>query len=110
VTHLGGVPGRDVGAGGVDFAEPAGEGHLDAEDEIGFAEALGAGLVDATVAFGGFDHRLALGDGHARRLLGVDILAGAHGQIEARACQRSPVAISTASMSGRVARNSRISG
>ena len=55
-------------------------GHLDGEHVVRLAQPLCAGLVDAGVAAGRFDHRPALGDRHARRLLRVDVLAGPHRQ------------------------------
>ena len=49
-----------------------------ARHEGRLARALDAGLVDAAVPPGRLDDRPALGDGHARRLLGVDVLARPH--------------------------------
>jgi hypothetical protein len=66
--------------GGVDLAQAAALGHFKAEDEVCLAQALGAGLVDAVVTAGGFDHGLALGDGHRGRFFRVHVLAVAHGQ------------------------------
>ena len=50
LRHVGVVPRRDVGVGGVNLAEPAGAGRLDGEDVVALRSALGAGLVDAPVA------------------------------------------------------------
>jgi len=78
------VPGRGVCPGGVNLAQPPAAGHLDAEHEVGFAESLRAGLIDPAVLPGGVHHRLPLRDGHARGLLAVDVLAGAHGHDRGR--------------------------
>ena len=50
-----------------------------AATKLASLKTLGAGLVDAAVMAGRLDHRAALGDGHARGLLGVDVLARPHG-------------------------------
>ena len=47
---------------------------------IGLAQPLRAGLVDAAVAAGGLDYGAALGDRHAGRFFGVNVLARPHGQ------------------------------
>ena len=69
--------------------------------EIGDAAPLGAGLEDPAEVVHGVGQGLAIGDGQAAGLLAVDVLAGLGREDRRRACQRSPVAIRTASMSCR---------
>jgi len=78
VTHFGCVPGGNVGAYGVDFAESACSEEFVCKDEISLAEALCSGLIDSAVSFCGFDDRPAFGDCHAGRLFRINIFAGAH--------------------------------
>jgi len=80
VSHLSRIPRGDVRPDGMDLAEPAGAEHLVAEGEIALAEPLRPRLVNAPVASGGFDDGPALGHGHGRRLLGIDVLARSHRQ------------------------------
>ncbi len=79
VAHLGGVPGCDVRIERLGSARAARSGELDRRDERAFAQALDAGLIDAAVPPRRLDDHPALGDRHARRLLGVDVLAAPHG-------------------------------
>ena len=88
MAHDGGIPRGDVRIGRVDFSESAGTRGFNREDMVGFAESLGAGLVNAAIFVGCFNHCLAFGDGHARWLFGIDVLAGPHRE---NGGQRMPV-------------------
>ncbi|MFZ2145700.1 MAG: hypothetical protein WAV28_00655, partial [Sedimentisphaerales bacterium] len=48
------------------------------EGEISLAEPLGAGLIDAAIAFRSFHYGLAFRNGHARWLFGVNVLSRPH--------------------------------
>src|SRR5262249_38166356 len=79
-AHVGVVPGGDVRPHRAHLAEPARPQQLVGDREVGLAQTLRPGLVDAFVLLGGGHPRLPLRNGHARGLLGVDVLAGLHGQ------------------------------
>ena len=78
VAHLGGIPGGDVCSRRLHLAQPPDAGQLDGRDETALAKALNSGLVDAPVPPRRLDHLSPLGDRHARRLLGINVLARPH--------------------------------
>ncbi|MFZ2146153.1 MAG: hypothetical protein WAV28_02945, partial [Sedimentisphaerales bacterium] len=66
MAHFGRIPRGDVGPYRVHLAEPAETEQLVGEGEISLAEPLGAGLIDAAIAFRSFHYGLAFRNGHAR--------------------------------------------
>ena len=68
-----------MGVDGLHLAEAAEAQKLVADDEVGLAQALHSGLIDAVVLGGRGHDGLAFAHGHGGGLLGVDVLAGLHG-------------------------------
>ncbi|OQC27344.1 MAG: hypothetical protein BWX70_02248 [Verrucomicrobia bacterium ADurb.Bin070] len=83
-VHVGAVPRRDMRTHRADLAEPAQPQQFVGHREIRLAQALGAGLENATVTARCRHHRLPLRDRHRAGLLAIDIFAGAHRQHRGR--------------------------
>ena len=82
-------------------------GQVDGMLEVVDAAALCSGLKHAGVTMDALCQRLYFADGHPARLLAIDILARSAASSDASACQWSPVAIKTASMSGRASNSNK---